>query len=294
MPAPSLSYALSLAVAEGTASGLLAGNGAAPPSAINLFEIGGVIYGSTAASGATDPQIITAAVFTIGVATDGVVTLTQISEIQHQPPGATAAPYDTQLAILADGLVELTATATITDGDDDTATDSATIDLGGNIKFADDGPSIDVVAGADAGVMLITQDAETDGDPSAEDTAVSMAAFGSVFSFTSTTGADGAGMPAPSLSYALSLAVAEGTASGLLAGNGAAPPSAINLFEIGGVIYGSTAASGATDPQIITAAVFTIGVATDGVVTLTQISEIQHQPPGATAAPYDTPACHPG
>ena len=84
-----------------------------------------MIYGSTAASGATDPQIITAAVFTIGVATDGVVTLTQISEIQHQPPGATAAPYDTQLAILADGLVELTATATITDGDDDTATDSA-------------------------------------------------------------------------------------------------------------------------------------------------------------------------
>ena len=42
------------------------------------------------------------------------------------------------------GLVSLTAPATITDGDGDTATDSAIIDLGGNIRFADDGPTINV------------------------------------------------------------------------------------------------------------------------------------------------------
>ena len=39
--------------------------------------------------------------------------------------------------------MSLTGTAT-TDGDGDTATDSETIDLGGNIRFADDGPTIDV------------------------------------------------------------------------------------------------------------------------------------------------------
>jgi Ca2+-binding RTX toxin-like protein len=42
---------------------------------------------------------------------------------------------------LANNLVTLTASATITDYDGDSATDSETIDLGGNIKFADDGPT---------------------------------------------------------------------------------------------------------------------------------------------------------
>ena len=73
--------------------------------------------------------------------------------------------------------MSLTASATITDGDGDTATDSETIDLGGNIRFADDGPSIDVTATNEAGVVLTTQDAETDGVPTAQDTEVSAANF---------------------------------------------------------------------------------------------------------------------
>jgi len=44
------------------------------------------------------------------------------------------------------------------------------IDLGGNIRFADDGPSVDVAATDEASVLLTTQDAETDGDPTAQDT----------------------------------------------------------------------------------------------------------------------------
>ena len=75
----------------------------------------------------------------------------------------------------------LTASATITDGDGDTATDSEVIDLGGNIRFADDGPSIDVTATNEALVLLTTQDAETDGVPTSEDTAVSTANFSGVF-----------------------------------------------------------------------------------------------------------------
>ncbi|WP_105403109.1 cadherin-like domain-containing protein [Neorhizobium sp. T7_12] len=40
--------------------------------------------------------------------------------------------------------MKLTASATITDGDGDTRTDSAIIDLGGNIQFADHGPSVSI------------------------------------------------------------------------------------------------------------------------------------------------------
>ena len=75
----------------------------------------------------------------------GVVTLTQFAEIDHAAAGRDVRrPYDDQFAVLGNGLVNLTASATITDGDGDTATDSEVIDLGGNIRFADDGPSVDV------------------------------------------------------------------------------------------------------------------------------------------------------
>ena len=42
---------------------------------------------------------------------------------------------------MADGLVTLTASSSITDGDGDTATDSETIGIGANLQFADDGPT---------------------------------------------------------------------------------------------------------------------------------------------------------
>ena len=124
----------------------------------------------------------------------GVVTLTQFAEIDHANNGDTSAPYDDQFAVLTRDLVRLTASATITDGDGDTATDSAFIDLGGNVQFADDGPSIDVTATNEADVVLTTQDAETDGVPTTQDTAVSTANFSGVFAIASQSfGADGAG-----------------------------------------------------------------------------------------------------
>ena len=56
--------------------------------------------------------------------------------------------------------------------------------------FKDDAPTIDVTKGAEAGILLTTQDAETAG--ALTDTATSAANFGSVFGLTSTAGADGA------------------------------------------------------------------------------------------------------
>jgi VCBS repeat-containing protein len=78
-------------------------------------------------------------VFTVSVDGDGKVTLTQLQQVDHSQSD-DAAPYDGDQVTLADGKIELTATATIEDADGDTATDSETIDLGGNLVFDDDGP----------------------------------------------------------------------------------------------------------------------------------------------------------
>src|SRR6266567_3152995 len=163
-------------------------------ASIFLYKIGSVIEGSTSATQAG----VTAAntIFSISVDGSGDVTLTQFAQIDHpilSDPTPTQAPFDDQLATLANNLVTLTASATITDFDGDTATSSATVDLGGNVKFADDGPTITVAKGDDTGVVLTTHDALTIG--AAFDTAVSTANFGGVFSIGSSSyGADGAGL----------------------------------------------------------------------------------------------------
>ena len=271
--APVLGYALSLFGSNGVDS-TLDSNGAS----IFLHNIGGVITGST--TNVTANVNAANTIFAVGVNIAGVVTLTQYAEIDHANNGDTSAPYDDQFAVLNTGLVRLTASATITDGDGDTATDSAFIDLGGNIRFADDGPSLDVTATNETNVVLTTQDAETDGVPTSQDTATSAANFSGVFAIASQSfGADGPGT-APVLNYALSLTVAEGTSSGL-ASNGAT----IRLYINGNVITGSTAGSegGVNSGNTI----FTITVNGSGVVTLTQFAEIDHPNNGDTSAPYD-------
>jgi uncharacterized protein YegL len=130
--AVSWTYSLSLTT-PGSSSGL-SSNGAA----IKLFMVGGEVVGTTA----TTTGGISAAntLFKIAVDATGKVTLTQNAEIDHVSNGDTG-NYDQQLAKLADGLVKLNATATVTDGDGDVATSTKSIDLGGNIQFADDGPT---------------------------------------------------------------------------------------------------------------------------------------------------------
>ena len=142
-------YSLNLAtgVLAGADSGLHSGG-----ADIHLYESGGQVVGSTAA---TLAGVTTAnTVFSLAVdSSTGVVTLTQNQAIDHSTPGDTAAPYDTQLAALSNGLVTLNATATITDSDGDKATSTQHVDLGGNIQFADDGPSITLNATNEAGVL---------------------------------------------------------------------------------------------------------------------------------------------
>jgi T1SS-143 domain-containing protein len=141
-----LSYALAVTGAPG-AGGRVDSNLDSQGASIYLYNVGGTIVGSTAltAGAIADGNKI----FSVSVNGSGVVTLTQFQQIDHpiaNDPSASGAPFDDQNAILGNGLISLTRSGSITDGDGDTATASATIDLGGNIQFTDHGPSATTTA----------------------------------------------------------------------------------------------------------------------------------------------------
>ncbi|MFN3317701.1 MAG: DUF5801 repeats-in-toxin domain-containing protein [Allorhizobium sp.] len=260
----STSYALSLAKGNGSDSGLNHDG-----SDIKLFLADGTVYGM-AQSGEL--------VFSISVDSNGEVTLKQFREIDHFN-SYTSGPYSPDVKTLTDGLVKLTATATIIDDEGDKASDSETIDLGGNIKFQDDGPSVNVSASGEELVILQTQDGDTKGTDT--DYSETSARFGGVFSIASQSyGADGAGTAA-TLKFALGLYVNAGTDSGLDSDG-----VDIRLFMVDGVVYGSTI-SGAnpTETSIMDTAVFKIAVDNDGDVKLTQFKEIDHST-SDTVGPY--------
>ncbi|MBY6219358.1 DUF5801 repeats-in-toxin domain-containing protein, partial [Qipengyuania aquimaris] len=202
-------------------------------------------------------------VFTLEVDdTTGVVTLTQYEEIDHDLPGDNS-NYDAQLEVLGTGLVELTGTATITDGDGDTAEETLVLDLGGNVRFADDGPAIDAAVTDGDTVTLTTFDAETDPGTSTD---TSIADFGGAFTVDSFDyGADGAG----SIAWDYSLVIDNATSG--LSSDGVA----IDLTMNGDVVEGR--AGGVL--------VFTVAIDdTTGVVTLTQYEEIDHDLPGDSSS----------
>ena len=99
--------------------------------AITLAKVGNDVVGSTA----------NGEVFRISVNASGTVTLTQYAEIDHLPESLNTSNDNANIA-LADGKVSLSATATVTDGDNDQATTQVRVDLGGNISFDDDLPSV--------------------------------------------------------------------------------------------------------------------------------------------------------
>jgi T1SS-143 domain-containing protein len=135
----SWSYALDNIAAQGASSGLTKDG-----AAIRIFDINGVIYGSTATGGnPSDTSIINNAVFKITVNSSGTVTLTQYAEIDHDAPGSTS-NYAAQIEYLTSGFVKLVGTVTVKDGDGDTDSESTWIDLGGKIGFNDHGPDIDI------------------------------------------------------------------------------------------------------------------------------------------------------
>ena len=126
--AGAVTWTYSLALGSAAATSALTSNGVP----VTLALVSGEIVGSAAGT----------PIFSIAVnAATGVVTLTQFAEIDHPLPGSSS-NYAAQLVELAANLVELRGTATIVDRDGDSISDTVAVDLGGNIRFADDGPSI--------------------------------------------------------------------------------------------------------------------------------------------------------
>ncbi|WP_404833754.1 DUF5801 repeats-in-toxin domain-containing protein [Aeromonas hydrophila] len=214
--------------------------------AITLTKVGSDIVGST-----TDGEV-----FRISVASNGTVTLTQSAELDHLPEDVDNS-NDNNLISLANGKVLLSATVTVVDGDNDTATGTVSADLGGNISFEDDVPSVTINAVVDGGITLTTQDAQTIG--SASDTATGSFAAAFLAAAVPSYGADGPGTTTVS-GYSLSVTDSN---SGLTS-NGLA----ITLTKVGSDIVGST-----TDGEV-----FRISVASNGTVTLTQSAELDHLP----------------
>lgn len=204
---------------------------------VTLALVGGEIIGSAGA----------VQVFTVSVdAASGLVTLRQYAEIDHPLPGASS-DYASQHVALPAGLIELKATATITDRDGDSIADSALLDLGGNIRFADDGPSV-AVSGS-AGELLVDESV----------LATNAAAdLSGLFASALDHGADGPG------TIAYELGVVAG-ASGLF---DSLSGEAVTLSIVGGIIFGRTSAH----------EVFRISVDANGIVTFDQSRAVLHSP----------------
>ncbi|POA16730.1 hypothetical protein C1886_25680, partial [Pseudomonas sp. FW300-N1A1] len=221
--AGTLTYALGVVAG---ASGL---TDTATGQAVNLSLNGAVVEGRTATSNAL--------VFTVSVAANGDVTLDQLRAVVH--PDTT--DPDDSTSLTSDDLVTLTATTT--DGDGDSV--QATLNIGQNLVFEDDGPSISTTG--EEPTLTVDETVLAINDTK------SFAA-----NFTSAFGADGAG----TLTYALGVVAG---ASGL---TDTASGEAVNLSLNGAVVEGRTATSNAL--------VFTVSVASNGEVTLDQLRAVVH------------------
>ncbi|WP_327437799.1 DUF5801 repeats-in-toxin domain-containing protein [Pseudomonas donghuensis] len=225
--AGTLTYALGVVVG---ASGL---TDTATNEAVNLSLNSGVVEGRTA----TTNQLV----FTVSVTANGDVTLDQLRAVVH--PNTTNPDDSTSLT--SDNLVTLTATKTDKDGD----SAQATLNIGQNLVFKDDGPSINTTGTE----PILTVD---------ETVLATNATQNFAANFTSAFGADGAG----TLTYALGVVAG---ASGL---TDSATGEAVNLSLNGGVVEGRTA----TTNQLV----LTVSVAANGDVTLDQLRAVIH--PDAT------------
>ncbi len=217
--------------------------------------------------------------FTLSVDGSGVVTLTQNRAVEHYDGEAIPAnESDVPEGILGSNVITLTATAT--DEDDDS--DSHTIDITGDISFADDEPSISVEqVGDDFTVALDETRPEGDdldgpnaGPGDASETV-------DVSGFFTVGAADLSNDLPNTVSYKMVLVGGDvGVDSGLFAlAAGGGKGEAIQLYLVDGVVVGSTAAS--IDLVTDDNSYFTIAVDDEtGVVTFSQSQNVWHDNSG--------------
>jgi hypothetical protein len=262
--AASTVWAFTLGAVDHTDSGLKQAG-----TTIYLYQLAnGSVVGSTS----TTEAGVSAANTVFGVtvnATTGVVTLTQYSEIDHPLPGDTSS-FDSQTVHLADGAVTLTGTATITDNDGDTASSTQVVNIGANLLFADDGPSLSNVAAASS----ITIDETTAGDITGFP--ISATSGSAMITATAAFGADVPG------STAYGLALANGLASESTTITTSQGDHAVTLVQTD-----ATTLTGQYTDGSGTHTAFTLVMNSNGTVTYTQYVPLDHVTEGNTALAYD-------
>ena len=197
-------------------------------------------------------------VFTLTAANNGDVTLDQKRAIVHTDPSND----DEVSATIADSLITLTKEVTVTDNDGDTATDTASIEIGSNISFKDDAPTVEVDTTTTSEPTLTVDETDLTTDVTVN----------FVNNFTNTTtdaGADGQ----KSLVEAYTLDTAGGD-SGLV--DVATGEAVILSKNASGVIEGRTQNS---DELVFTV---TASATNLGEVTLDQIRALKHGDPSNT------------
>jgi T1SS-143 domain-containing protein len=239
-------FTLGLPQGDGTPSGFFS-NGL--PVYLYVNDTGSAVFGSTSLTEPTNVADAGVVFYLIVTNNDaGTVQLTQLQPMTHAVEADPSAPYNDQFLTLGNNLVTLTATATAKDADGDIATDSKSIDLGGNVRFGDDGPSL----AASTSQPTVMVDETTLGAGASKD-------FSGVF--TPTYGADG---PGAVNNFVLGIKAANAD-SGLI---DTASSEAVVLTMVG------TSIVGVTETGLIP--VFTISVDASGNVTLTQHRAVIH------------------
>jgi T1SS-143 domain-containing protein len=253
-----LSYGLSIGE-EMEATGLSSGG-----HPITLAMDGNDIVGSTMST-YQYTGVVTTPIFRISVDADtGVVTLTQYAQLDHvgEADDGDATNNSANFLGLPQGSILLTASATLTDFDGDSVSDSESIDISSVFGFEDDVPTINVEL-ADVELDELRVDETVLGT-------VATADFSDNFTLTSSYGADGAG----TTSSVYTLGIAEPEEEGVPVYSGLTDTQSaesVVLVMNGGVVEGRTETSDLL--------VFTVSVDANGVVTLNQSRAVVHGNP---------------
>ncbi len=269
----------------------------------------GVVEGRAGTGGAL--------VFTVSVNSAGLVTLDQVRAIVHP----TTNNHDEGISLATDNLITLTRTDTITDADGDTASSSATVNIGTAISFKDDGPTavtltanaVDVVHDETPGLQQAaagTSDADGDdvlgtafisgsSGPTVASLFASLTGTGddpdvtanpigyarSVSSMVTVTGGSGGADGEASRVYTLSVSSSTGAASGVSTTEG----TQIFLYQSGSLIVGRVGTeAGETDTADSSGTIaFAISIdASTGEVFTVQYLSLRHP---TFSSNYDEP-----
>src|SRR6185369_11129640 len=247
---------------------------------IFLFEEGSLIVGRYETDGVAGITTADTAAFAVAIDNSGNVSVVQYVSLHHDSADGPTPPTDISEADLLTG--KITALVTVTDGDGDKA--QASVDLGGQIQFLDDGPTAAI---STTGTVKVDETvAGTQGDETTDAAVIALFAgvaskgtdlstpqyatkAGLVSTAGSSFGADNEGA-----TTAISLSIsAPGVDSGLTTTDG----HHIFLFNEGGLIVGRYETDGVAGITTADKAAFAVAIdPTTGDVSVVQYVSLHH------------------